>query len=205
MRKIAVISIVLCVLIPILLCGCGGYVNYKNKKADDELSKLINETLGADVYYISKEDAQGILVYDYLLKREDKEVIKEFILAVDEALSQSAEKTIVGMYYQIPGGLESTITLRNYSDNTLYEINLDEAKRIDIVYPHVSECELFKDMEIYTVLENVQFLYIEKEMQDLAEEQGIDWYEVWPTLEEMWIVSGSEKIKVERDMIPDTD
>lgn len=196
MRKIAVISIVLCVLLPILLCGCGR-IEYKNKKADDELSKLVYETLGEDVYYVSNEDSQGILVYNYLLKKQDKEVLKEFMLAVDVALSQSSEMIFVCMYYPVPGGLDSTFTLRNYSEDSLDKANLNGAKRIYIGYPNISECELFKDMEIYTVLENVQFLYIEKEMQELAEEQGIDWYEVWPTLEEMWIADGGELYKVE--------
>lgn len=197
MKRIAIKCIILCVVFSILICGCGGHVNYKNKKADDDLSKLVYETLEEDVYYISKEDYQGITCYDFLLKKEEKKVIMEFMLTIDEALSQSSEKTIVSMYYQIPGGRESIITLRNCLDESLDEADLDGAKQIYIAYPDISECELFKDPELYTVLEDVRFLYIEKGVQDLAEEQGIDWYEVWPTLEEMWVRDGEELYKVE--------
>ena len=197
MKRIAIKCIILCVVFSILICGCGGHVNYKNKKADDDLSKLVYETLGEDVYYVSKRDSQGIKCYDFLLKKEDKEVVEKFMLTIDEALSQSNEKTIVYMACQIPGGLECLILLTNYSDDSLDKANLDGAKEIHIRYPSISNCEIFKDPEIYTVLEDVRFLYIEKGVQDLAEEQGIDWYEVWPTLEEMWVRDGEELYKVE--------
>ena len=194
MRRVTIISMALFVML--LICGCGN-VNYKNKKADDELSKLVYERFGEDFYYVSKEESQGIIGYDYLLKREDKEVVKEFMLTVDAALSQSREKTIVYLACYIPGGLEYPISLTNYSNDLLDEADLNGAKRLHIKYPDISRCELFVDPKMYTVIEDVRVLYIEKEMQDLAEEQGIDWYQVWPTLEEMWIRDGEELYKVE--------
>ena len=197
MRKIAIISIVLYVVLSILLCGCGGYVNYKNKKADDELSKQIYEKLGEDVYYISKRDSQGTKGYDFLLKKEDKEIVKEFMLVVDGVLSQNGEKTIVYLTCEIPGGLECLVLLENYSDDARDKADLAGAKRILVRYPEVSDCEVFKDPTIYTVLEDIQFLEIDEELQKIAEEQGIDWYEVWPTLEEMWIRDGEELYMVE--------
>ena len=194
MRRVWAIGIALCVML--LICGCGN-AHYKNKKADDELSKLVYERLGEDFYYVSKEESQGIVCYDYLLKREDKEVVKEFMLTVDGALRQSREKTIVYLACYIPGGLENIVLLENFSANSLDNADLNGAKRILIRWPSVSNCEIFKDPEIYTVLEGVQILEIEKEMQDLADEKGIDWYQVWPTLEEMWIRDGEELYKVE--------
>ena len=198
MRKLAIISVVLCVVLAILFCSCG-YADYRNKRPDDELSKLVQETFGEDIYYDSKDDSQDIKCYYYLLMKEDKEVIKEFILVVDEALSQSSEKTIVYLACQIPGGLEYLILLANYSDDSLDKANLDGAKEIHIRYSSNPNAEVFKDPTIYTVLEDIQYLVIDEELQKIAEEQGIDWYAVWPTLEEMWVRSGSEKIKVERD------
>ena len=53
------------------------------------------------------------------------------------------------------------------------------------------------DPEIYMVIDDVRFLTIDREMQKIAEEQGIDWYQVWPSLEEMWIKGGGELYKVE--------
>lgn len=198
MRRVAIISIVLCVVFSILFCGCAKGT-YKNKKADDEISKQIYEILGEDVYYVSKKESQGIPVYEYLLKKEDKEIVQEFVRTVDLVLSKTSEKFIVFLSSQTPSGREYTISLMNYSDSSLDEADLDGAKSIIIQYPSHSQCEIFKDLEIYTVLEDVQFLEIDEELQKIAEEQGIDWYEVWPTLEEMWIRSGSEKIKVERN------
>ena len=198
MRKVAVIGFVLCVMFSTLLCGCGR-VNYKNMKADDEISKQIYEALGEDVYYISKEESQGINCYHFFLKREDKEVVKEFLLLADGTMTQSSEKIYIYLGCQIPGGKESPFLLANYSDDPLKKANSNVIKEVYIRYPDISECEVFKDPEIYTVLEDIQYLVIDEELQKIAEEQGIDWYEVWPTLEEMWVRSGSEKIKVERD------
>ena len=197
MRKMAIISIVLCILLSILLCGCGGYVNYKNKKADDELSKLVYETFGEDIYYDSKDDSQEIKCYYFLLMKEDKEVIKDFLLVVDEVLSQSNEKTIVYLACQTPGGLEFVVLLENFSDSVVDKADLDGAKSILVRYSSNPNAEIFKDPNIYTVLEDIQFLEIDEELQKIAEEQGIDWYEVWPTLEEMWIRDGEELYMVE--------
>ena len=193
MRRVWAIGIALCVML--LICGCGN-AHYKNKKADDELSKLVYERLGEDVFYISKEDSQGIKSYEFYLKKEDKEVVKEFMLTVDAALSQSREKTIVYLACYIPGGLEYPILLCNYTDDSLDKADLIGAKELLIRYPRVSNCEIFIDPEVYTVLEGVQFLEIDQKIQKIAEEQGIDWYQVWPTLEEMWIRDGEELYRI---------
>ena len=191
MRRVWAIGIALCVML--LICGCGN-AHYKNKKADDELSKLVYERLGEDVFYISKEDSQGIKSYEFYLKKEDKEILKNFFSTVDTMLGKNREKITIHLACYIPGGLEFPVSLTNYVDNDLDEA---ESKEIVIQYPFYSRYELFLEPDIYTVIEDVRVLYIEKDMQDLADEKGIDWYQVWPTLEEMWIRDGEELYKVE--------
>lgn len=194
MRRLGVVGIILCIMV--LICGCGR-VNYKNKKSDDDLSKRINETFDKDIYYISKKDSQGIQVYRFLLKKQDKENVKKFMQIVDEELKRTDKKTIVRIDNQVFDELETTSILMNYSDNSVEEADLGGAKRITIQYPVMSLCEMFMDPEIYMVIDEVCFLTIDNEMQKIAEEQGIDWYQVWPGLEEMWISDGGELYRVE--------
>ena len=194
MRRVWAIGIALCVML--LICGCGN-VDYKNIQPDNELSKRINETFDEDIYYISKKDSQGIQVYHFLLKKQDKEIVKKFMQIVDDELKRTDKKTIVRICNQVFDELEDTSILANYSDNSVEEADLEGAKRITIQYPVMSYCEIFMDPEIYMVIDDVRFLTIDREMQKIAEEQGIDWYQVWPTLEEMWIMGGGELYKVE--------
>ena len=194
MRRLRVVGIILCIMV--LMCGCGR-VTYKNKKADDDLSKRIYETFDEDIYYISKKDSQGIQVYHFLLKKQDKEIVKKFIQIVDDELKRTDKKTIVRINNQVFDELESTSILMNYSDNSVEEADLGGAKRITIQYPVMSFCEIFMDPEIYMAIDEVCFLTIDNEMQKIAEEQGIDWYQVWPSLEEMWIKGGGELYRVE--------
>ncbi len=39
-----------------------------------------------------------------------------------------------------------------------------------------------------TGIEGIKHLRIDSEMQKKAEEQGIDWYEIWPDLEDVVII-----------------
>ena len=55
-------------------------------------------------------------------------------------------------------------------------------------YPNISHNELFKNPEIYTQLEDIHSFEIDRELQDKAVEQGIDWQEIWPNLEKFEIV-----------------
>ena len=193
-RKLGGVGIIICIIV--LICGCVS-VDYKNKQPDDTLSKRINETFDKDIYYISKKDSQGIQVYQFLLKKQDKEIVKKFMQIVDEELKRTDKKTIVRIDNQVFDELETTSILMNYSDNSVEEADLEGAKRITIQYPVMSLCEMFMDPEIYMVIDEVCFLTIDNEMQKIAEEQGIDWYQVWPGLEEMWISDGGELYRVE--------
>lgn len=193
-RKLGGVGIIICIIV--LICGCVS-VDYKNKQPDDTLSKRINETFDKDIYYISKKDSQGIQVYQFLLKKQDKEIVKKFMQIVDEELKRTDKKTIVRIDNQVFDELETTSILMNYSDNSVEEADLGGAKRITIQYPVMSLCEMFMDPEIYMVIDEVCFLTIDNEMQKIAEEQGIDWYQVWPGLEEMWISDGGELYRVE--------
>ena len=84
-----------------------------------------------------------------------------------------------------PGGMEVVFLLGNYSDEASEKADLYGAKCIIVRYPGISRCETLMDPEIYTVVEDVRFFKIDEEMQKIAQEQGIDWYQVWPTLEKI--------------------
>ena len=116
---------------------------------------------------------------------------------MDDELKRTDKKTIVRINNQVFDELETTSILMNYSDNSVEEADLVGAKRITIQYPVMSFCEIFMDPAIYMAIDDVRILTIDKEMQEIAEEQNIDWYQVWPSLEEMWIKGGGELYRVE--------
>ena len=70
--------------------------------------------------------------------------------------------------------------LKNYSDdnNVLY----DKMSNLFMGYNDI-DSENTLDPALYTKIAEVKELHIVKRMQDIAESEGIDWYDYWTELE----------------------
>lgn len=185
-RKIFV-SLLLMIL---LSSGCGGHITYHNKKPDDAISRAIYEELGKSVYYQGKNvSPNNVLCYDYLIREESSDLLCKMIGTVNQTIEQEEikDKIVIFCDKDIPGGTKRVIGLRNYSDSTLDYPYYGDLQRLVIIsdYDWEDEDYFYNNPAVYTNIPGIKSLRISEKMQTKAEEQGIDWYEVWQGLEEV--------------------
>ena len=168
-----------------LLCSCG-YTHYQNKKADNLLSQMVYEKIGGeDIYYLGAWEDDGVMIYPFLLNKMDKTVICDFAEIVNEAVEGEKQKITIYLRTSIPGGQELNISFRNYSDETRPFADYDGFMKVHVCYPDITREEVLADPMTYTVLPDVRVLTMSGKFQKKIEEEGIDWKEIWPDLEEV--------------------
>ena len=189
MKKIVIF---LSVTIVIFLTACGGgYVRYKNHKADDVISKAIYEEFGDDIYYQGKRDSSNVdLLYMYLLRTEDAELMLKLVSTVNEVIEQEdiTDKVEICCYAEIPGGWATIVIFSNFSNEKLESADYQGLQGMTLVGDKHSlagarEDYFYDNPSLYTNIPNIRSLVTYEKIQGKAEAQGIDWYECWPELE----------------------
>ncbi len=96
-------------------------------------------------------------------------------------------KIFISYNKNIPGGAARVVGLSNYSDSTLDNPDCEGLQRLIIIGADDwgDEDYFYNNPAVYTNIPGIKSLRISQEMQTKAEEQGIDWYEVWQDLEEV--------------------
>ncbi len=184
------------VILSFALCGCGRH-RYHSLKPDDAVSRAVYDVLGKKAYYHGKEEVDGRICYDYELEKLEVETMSEFVKAVNSELGDEQEKIKIDVDIHIYT-YRSTFVCRlsNYSDDSLEKADYDGFYSLRIRSPDITREQLFSEPSTYTCIEGIRQLKIDIEMQQRAEEKGIDWYECWPDLEEVTVIGAdSEDIR----------
>ncbi len=176
------------VAVSLFLCGCERY-RESGQKPDDEISRVVWERTGENFHYRGKQEYTGDEVeYEYQIKKKDKAAIANLVNAFND-VGEGEQRKIRGWVYAefMRNGLEPIFSIANFSDDGLEAPDYSGMYALYIRGPdHVSD-KYFFDPSIYTEIEGIRKLCIDSEMQQKAEEQGIDWHELWPDLEEMFV------------------
>lgn len=194
MRKRIVACVIIFFCTTCLLCGCFSLyqTTYDNEKANDIISQAVYESLGGDdLFYQHTKETSDICYYYYIIAKEEPQVIYDLVLEINEVIEQENinSKICLQCGTQVPGGLVADLAFTNYSDDTLEKPDYQVLKKLIARYPDVSGSTLFTDPKIYTVLDDIRYLEIDEQLQQKAEEEGIDWYEYWPNLEKIDIIA----------------
>lgn len=171
-----------------LSAGCGRYREY-NLKPDDDFSRAIQESVGEDFDYHGSEERELYgTCYEYQIKREDAETIHKFAETISILTNGEKEKISVYVFSYFPsGGVENVFCLFNYSDADLETADLNDGLLLYICNPTCVENPIYFEPSTYTGIEGVKILSISSQMSQVAEAEGIDWYEYWPDLQEIII------------------
>lgn len=156
-------------------------------KADDEFSENIINTVGDAIIYRGKRGGENLTQYefvcDYYLTEEDA---VKFSHSIAENADIIKEKT------QIMIGLRSgshplwAFTLDNTSNESLGIPDYDGFYRLRLSdYLFVGDPDF---MILISSMEGIRKLETTESFMKTSEENGIDWYEVWPDLEEIVIL-----------------
>ena len=190
MRKIKKI-IGTCIIIAFILFGlsrmnrCGN--NSPNRGIPyDNFSRAIYREMGDDIWYYYKDKGRsGEKEYYYIIEKCDRDTITRFSKVLNNLGQKEKKKIAVYVEAKNTHGSESVLSLKNYSNDNSEQADYEGFYALSISYFMNSEEESFKDPQTYTGIEGIKHLRIDSEMQKKAEEQGIDWYEIWPDLEDV--------------------
>ena len=155
----------------------------------DKFSRAIYREMGDDIWYYHKEKGRsGEKKYYYIIEKCDKDTINRFTKVLNILGQKEKKKIAVYVKVENTHGVESVLSLKNYSNDNSEQADYEGFYALSISYFMNSEEESFKDPQTYTGIEGIKYLRIDSEMQKKAEEQGIDWYEIWPDLEDVVII-----------------
>ena len=181
-----------CIIIAFILFGlsrmnrCGN--NSPNRGIPyDKFSRAIYREMGDDIWYYYKDKGRsGEKEYYYIIEKCDRDTITRFAKVLNDLAQEEKKKIAIYVEVEDPYGSESVLNLKNYSNDNSEQADYERFYALSISYPDFEE-EL-RNPQTYTGIEGIKYLRIDSEMQKRAEEQGIDWYEIWPDLEDVVII-----------------
>ena len=150
----------------------------------DKFSRAIYREMGDDIWYYYKDKGRsGEKEYYYIIEKCDRDTITRFAKVLNELAQEEKKKIAVYVEVEDPYGSESVLNLKNYSNDNSERAGYERFYALSISYPDFEEG--LRNPQTYTGIEGIKYLRIDSEMQKRAEEQGIDWYEIWPDLEDV--------------------
>ena len=152
----------------------------------DNFSRAIYREMGDDIWYYYKDKGRsGEKEYYYIIEKCDRDTITRFAKVLNDLAQEEKKKIAIYVEVENTHGSESVLSLKNYSNDNSEQADYEGFYALSISYFKNSEEERLKDPQTYTGIEGIKYLEINTEIQKKAEEQGIDWYEIWPDLEDV--------------------
>ena len=152
----------------------------------DKFSRAIYREMGDDIWYhYKKKGRSGEKEYCFVIEKCDRDTITRFSKVLNGLGQKEKKKIAVYVEAKNTHGSESVLSLKNYFNDNSEQADYEGFYALSISYFMNSEEERFKDPQTYTGIEGIKYLEINTEIQKRAEEQGIDWYETWPDLEDV--------------------
>ncbi len=153
----------------------------------DKFSRAIYREMGDDIWYYYKDKGRsGEKEYYYIIEKCDRDTITRFSKVLNDLAQKEKKKIAIYVEVEDPYGSESVLNLKNYSNDNSERADYERFYALSISYPDFEEG--LRNPQTYTGIEGIKYLRIDSEMQKRAEEQGIDWYEIWPDLEDVVII-----------------
>ncbi|MBR3515959.1 MAG: hypothetical protein IKO10_06555 [Lachnospiraceae bacterium] len=170
--------ILLAFAVNILFAGCVDHGSYDNKP-DDEISKYIKDMVGDEFYYHDhRSTSNDVSAYDFEIMNIEAKSIGNFVDACNNAILNESTKISFSVCVHNPGGMATVFLVRNYSDTKIYD-GIYYLWIVDQTGIYDPVC----DPELYSDVDGIKELHVDKAIQDIAENKGIDWYSYWPELE----------------------
>lgn len=186
-------ALILTLLAGMIVTGCGEVIRIEvNEKPDDDISKAIYKAVGRKkVYYQDKNtyDSDEMVIYRYLIHdHKDENVLKDMVEAANAVMKEkeTTEKKDLLLLDKVSGRYEPVVSIRTYyewqdecfqyeSFQTLFIYGADQSTK--------SDNNPYDKLSTYINLSDIKCLAVSKKIAQIAEEEGIDWYEIWPDLE----------------------
>lgn len=183
--------ILLCLVLLVIMVGCGHYSG-SDLRSDDDFSESIKEKFGDSFRYNYHEETERYgSYYTFEITEQNKETVANFFDFVNEELSGSDEKITISVGIVQVEGLGVPFSIRNYTDENGDKSDLNGFYNLQLIHLKFRHDSFWDDLSIYSSFSGIRYLTVTDIIQQQAEEQGIDWYEYWPELEKVEIIDTS--------------
>lgn len=187
-------AFILTLLSVMIVTGCGeGFRIEVNQKPHDDISKAIYEAVGREkVYFQGKKsmDPDEPVIYEYLVyDYEDEKLLQNMVEAANTVMEEkkASDKIILTLWEKTTGGgYEAVASLHTYYENEDGCVQYGSFQTLIIQgteHPDMPDCNPYDKVSTYINLPNIKSLTVCKKIAQSAEEEGIDWFEIWPDLE----------------------
>lgn len=172
----------------IMAAGCGdGRYTPINKNADDRISQAVYDQLGTKMCYegSSYDKNNEIMYYHYvIIDYEDENLLIDTAETVNEMLKKYSinSRICIAIHEIIPGGTHTTVCLSNYYENDSEYESYESLQCLDIRGAE-GGYERYNEVSTYENLKDIKALILEVGINRSFEEEGVDWYGIWPDLE----------------------
>ena len=185
-------KMLLCIIILCVLVGCGHYTG-RDLKPDDEFSESVKEKFGDSFHYNAhKETERYGSYYTFEIHDQSLETVRNFYEFANESFLGRDEKITVAVGIVQVEGLGVPFSIRNYTDETIDEADLEGLYNLHITHLMFDHDSFWDDLSIYSSFTGIRYLTVTDIIQQQADEEGIDWYEFWPDLESVEVIDTSE-------------
>ena len=166
-----------------ILVGCRDHGS-SDVKPDDKISKMVKETVTDDFYYKGHKENNNELHYNFEIKSLDTSAIGKFAEICNESMPAEEIKISYLVSFHIMGGSATMFVMSNY------DIRSDDDAISDKLYylwirDQIDFNEEACDPTLYSQIEGIKELHVDKAIQEKADDMGIDWYSYWPDLEKV--------------------
>ena len=175
------IYIIILAILIMSLCGCVS--DTSDNSPVDEISREVKEAMGDSFGFDHRRVyGNGAIDYNFVIHTYDAAVIRDFYNICSELLPGDEEKIVFSVCFEISGGRAVMFSARNYNDvGDVYE-GLYYLRILDQLNYYNEEAN---DLTLYSQIEGIKELHVDKGIQDKADDMGIDWYSYWPDLEKI--------------------
>lgn len=196
MKKIINNIIPLMILILFMTsCSYGSSNNSSAHRPDDYISKVINDCVDGSFLYQGKESlgSTGIR-YDYLCSNLSSDSIREFNKALAD-INEGLDKPVqIGVSVRVFVDDEDTVCcFQNYVDLDEESLFTDLCVMV-LPYSNINPSADYYEPRLYSNIEGVKYLEVNEIIQIKADDENIDWYDVFPDLEKVYVYDYSDKI-----------
>jgi len=185
-------KILICLIIVAILTGCGHYSGI-DLKPDDEFSESVKEKFGDSFHYNAhKETERYGSYYTFEIHDQTLETVTDFYEFANETFCESDKKVTISVGIVLVEGLGEPFSLQNYTNDSTDKPDLEGLYNLHIGHVPFRHDSFWDDLSIYSSFSGIRYLTVTDIIQQQAEEQGIDWYEYWPELENIEIIDTSQ-------------
>ena len=122
-------------------------------------------------------------IYDFKVNGFYDNSISEIYNISSDCLNYCNGKTMIRLQDGPAGLMYTMVRITNYSDDSVDQPDYEGFYSLFVGYKEYYEYWL--EPERYIGIDGIKKLELPDKMQEKADEQGIDWYEIWPDLEEV--------------------